>query len=242
MFFTDEPLLAVGAVSVLSTVDSFEVLSTPAKASELVPALKHERPDVLLLDFNSGMTLALVSSLRQAAPECRIALWARAIGDEIAQQAREAGVAGIVSRTCTNRELIEQLLRIASGDDMLERPAAAGSTKVQLTRRESQVVALLAQGLRNKEIGACLGITEGTIKSYLVHLFRKVGARDRFELAILGLKNSQCGQAFWDGQGAFVTEPEEERARPFLRSLVLVEPERRNGYPESRRKAAVGGF
>jgi DNA-binding NarL/FixJ family response regulator len=240
MFFTDEPPLAVGATCVLSTINSFEIVSTPSKVVELLPALRQERPEILLLDFNSGMTLALISSLREAVPECRIVLWARSVGEQLAQQARQAGVAGFVSRTSPNGEFIEQLLRIAGGDGAFERPAPADSTTVQLTRRESQVVALLAQGLRNKEIAACLGITEGTVKSYLVHLFEKVGARDRFELAVLGLKNAYCGQAFWDGHGAFVTEREEERARPFLRSLVLVEPGRRNGYPEGYRKMAAG--
>jgi hypothetical protein len=71
-------------------------------------------------------------------------------------------------------------------------------------------------------------------------LFKKIGARDRFELALLGLKNTYCGEAFWDGQQGFVSAPEEERARPVLRNLVLVEPARRRGYPERVQKA-VGG-
>jgi DNA-binding CsgD family transcriptional regulator len=104
------------------------------------------------------------------------------------------------------------------------------SKTVELTNRESQLVSLLAQGLKNKEIAACLGITEGTVRIYLSRLFAKIGARDRFEVAVFGLKNAYCGQATWDGQNAFVTENDEERARPLLKSLVLVEPQRRRGY------------
>jgi len=240
MFFTDEPPLAVGTSCVLSTVSSFEVVGPPSKVIDLVPAVRRDRPDVLLLDFHAGMTLALISSLRAAAPDCRIVLWARVISDELAQQAREAGVAGFVLRTCENQQLIEELVSVSLGQERFEHHAAGASTKVELTRRESQIVGLLAQGLRNKEIATCLGITEGTVKGYLVQLFQKVGARDRFELAVLGLKNAYCGHAYWDGQGAFVTEPEQERARPFLRSLVLVEPNRRTGYPENGHKVASG--
>jgi len=64
----------------------------------------------------------------------------------------------------------------------------------------------------------------------MTKLFAKVGARDRFELAIFGMQNLNCGHAWWDGYNAFVTEPDEERARPGLKSLLLVEPKRRRGY------------
>jgi two-component system nitrate/nitrite response regulator NarP len=58
-----------------------------------------------------------------------------------------------------------------------------------LSKRQSELVGLLTQGLKNKEIGAALGISEGTVKAYLTTLYEKVGARDRFELALFGLKN-----------------------------------------------------
>ena len=156
----------------------------------------------------------------------------------MALQARQSGIAGIVQRTSDNENFMDQLKNIAKGRPVFENREPERSTQVKLTRRESQIIGLLAQGLKNKEIGACLGITEGTVKSYLVHLFQKVGARDRFELAVLGLKNAYFGQANWDGENSFVTESEDERARPFLRTLVLVEPARRGGYPEQSRQAA----
>lgn len=53
---------------------------------------------------------------------------------------------------------------------------------------------MLAQGLRNKELAYRLGITEGTVKVYLSHLYEKVGANDRFELALLALKNLATDQ------------------------------------------------
>jgi DNA-binding CsgD family transcriptional regulator len=60
---------------------------------------------------------------------------------------------------------------------------------VTLSRRQSQILALLVQGLKNKEIATQLGISEGTVKCYLTKLFDKVGAKDRFELALFGLRN-----------------------------------------------------
>jgi len=66
---------------------------------------------------------------------------------------------------------------------------------VTLTPRESQLVTLLSGGLKNKEIAAELGLTVGTVKVYLAHLFHKSGAKDRFELAVQGIKNSNLAGA-----------------------------------------------
>src|SRR5271170_8403815 len=60
---------------------------------------------------------------------------------------------------------------------------------VSLSKRQSELVGLLTQGLKNKEIAAALGISEGTVKAYLTTLFEKVGAKDRFELALFGMRN-----------------------------------------------------
>jgi DNA-binding NarL/FixJ family response regulator len=58
-----------------------------------------------------------------------------------------------------------------------------------LTQRETQTLALLTSGLKNKEIAQALGITEGTVKHHLSRLFQKVGVTGRFELALFGLRN-----------------------------------------------------
>ncbi len=65
--------------------------------------------------------------------------------------------------------------------------------RYSLTRREGQLVSLLSQGLKNKEIATALTISEGTVKVYLSRLFQKLGVKDRFELALYGLKNLTPG-------------------------------------------------
>jgi DNA-binding CsgD family transcriptional regulator len=64
-----------------------------------------------------------------------------------------------------------------------------GARRYALTRREGQLVTLLSQGLKNKEIAVALNISEGTVKVYLSKLFQKLGVKDRLELALYGLKN-----------------------------------------------------
>src|SRR5450759_2395324 len=96
--------------------------------------------------------------------------------------------------------------------------------RVALTQREGQLVSLLSQGLKNKEIATTLMISEGTVKVYLSRLFQKVGVKDRFELALFGLKNLTTGQLP-------VGEKGHRSAMPGLRSLVLERPAERAEAP-----------
>jgi DNA-binding NarL/FixJ family response regulator len=238
VLYTDDTVLALGAMSALSSLPQFQARTAEPRLSNLIPFVEEVCPDVILLDLTPEMTLGLISTLRRVAPCARLILWGRAFSEELRYQAKQIGVAGFLTRTGTLEEFSKSLLEMAGGGDVSVTRKPAHSTTVSLTNRESQLVTLLAQGLKNKEIATCIGISEGTVRIYLSKLFAKIGARDRFEVAVFGLKNAYCGQASWDGQGAFLTEHDEERAKPMLRSLVLVEPQRRRGY--ARRSAAVG--
>jgi DNA-binding NarL/FixJ family response regulator len=136
-------------------------------------------------------------------------------------QAREAGAAGAVSVQVTPAELIEAVQRVRAGefvfDHGIEWPR--GTRRVRLTKRESDLVCLLVQGLKNKEIAATLGLTEGTVKVYLCKLFQKVGAKDRFELALFGLRNLSYNSFNSDGAGRGQSQQESKPAR--LQSLVI---------------------
>jgi DNA-binding CsgD family transcriptional regulator len=95
-----------------------------------------------------------------------------------------------------------------------------------LTRREGQLVVFLTQGLKNKEIATALGISEGTVKVYLSHLFQKLDVKDRFELAVYGLKNLAAGAGAHEADGLVRNPPPypslhgaDDRAPLLLRSL-----------------------
>jgi DNA-binding NarL/FixJ family response regulator len=230
VFYTEDPILALGTSSVFTSLPDFHLIAAEPGISNLVPFVERIHPELILVDVTPEMTLGLISALRKASPDARLILWSRTFSDELKYQAREIGAACFLPRTGTVEEFVSNLRGMAGGVSVSAARKPEHSRTVELTNRESQLVTLLAQGLKNKEIASCLGITEGTVRIYLSRLFAKIGARDRFEVAVFGLKNSFCGQASWDGQNAFVTENDEERARPVLKSLVLVEPQRRRGY------------
>jgi len=231
VIYTDQPLLADGALALLSASPMFEPRVADPDLSRLAPLVELEQPDLVLVDLTPEITVGLLGFLHSVAPSARLILWGRRFSEELRAQGAEVGVAGFIHQALPNDQFLSSLGTIAGGGEIFAAACPARSIRVDLTPRESQLVALLAQGLRNKEIGSCLGITEGTVRVYLSKLFIKVGARDRLELAVFGLKNAFCGQSSWDGRDAFVTENDEGRARPVLRSLVLVKPARCSAEP-----------
>ncbi len=194
LLFTDEPVLAAGFTSVVSSVPEFQSVSVCHASTELADAVVASQPDVLLIDLTSDITFSMLTHLQREVPGCRIILWVRTISTELAYQAMELGVRGVLRKTLAPELLIKCLSKVCEGELWFDKSLTASflsAKMVALTKRESQLVALLSQGLKNKEIATTLQISEGTVKVYLSRLFQKVGVKDRFELALYGLRNLQ---------------------------------------------------
>jgi two-component system, NarL family, nitrate/nitrite response regulator NarL len=194
LLFTDEPVLAAGFVQTLSSIAGFESVSVCSGADELSSAVQAQRPDVLLIDLISDVTFGVLTQLRRDAPGCRIVLWVRTISTELAYQAMELGVRGVLRKTLPPELLVKCLGKVSEGELWFDKTLTANflsAKMIALTKREGQLISLLSQGLKNKEIATTLSISEGTVKVYLSRLFQKVGVKDRFELALYGLRNLQ---------------------------------------------------
>ena len=190
--FTDEPALEIGLQYVLAEQPGFGFAGVCAAAEQFAGAAQRHQTHVILYSVSLDRDLAQLSSVRRAAPESAIVLWARDFSSELAHQAMEMGVRGFLSTTAPPASIVECLRFTATGEMWMERSLANTLLHwrpVGLSRRQTQLLGLLVQGLKNREIAAELGIAEGTVKAYLTTLFEKVGARDRFELALYGLKN-----------------------------------------------------
>jgi len=194
LLFTDEPVLARGFTSVLSSVPGFESVSVCHSIAELAVAVHTYKPDVLLIDLTPEVTFGILTQLQGDLPNCRIVLWVRAISTELAYQAMELGVRGVLRKTLPPELLVKCLGKVSEGELWFDKTLTASflsAKMIALTKRESQLVSLLSQGLKNKEIAGTLSISEGTVKVYFSRLFQKVGVKDRFELALYGLRNLQ---------------------------------------------------
>ena len=227
--YSDDSVLARGAAHILESAPDFEVYCVSGDAAGLLTITEQKRPDVLLLDLCPGVTLSLISDLRLACPTCKIVLWARDVPAEFAYQAMGAGIRGILKRTLPTSELIRCVRKVAINDVWFDKDLTSGffcNKVVKLTRRERELVALLARGLKNKEIAYMLSLSEGTVKVYFSRLFEKLGVKDRFELALYALRNlSSLGPvpgATQDSRLSFpvvVSTPEEEELGQAYKTL-----------------------
>jgi DNA-binding NarL/FixJ family response regulator len=196
LFYTDEPVLARGLASILLASTDFADVGVCTTMAEVHAALRQQEPDILLLDLTPEVSYTALSEIKRATHHCRTLLWAHVISPELAFQAMGLGIRGILRKTLTPDLVLKCLKKVSQGELWYEKALTdsfLAAKRVSLTRREGQLVALLAQGLKNKEIAARLLITEGTVKVYLSKLFQKVGVKDRFELALFGVRNMTTG-------------------------------------------------
>src|ERR1035438_8812338 len=197
LLYSDEPILAKGLESVLRQIEGFELLPTSNSLASLMEQITQDAPDLVLMDLTAEITFAVLSDMKHAMSRSRIVLWVNSISTELAFQAMGLGVRGILRKTLPTELQVKCLQKVQAGELWFEKALTDSflcARRVALTQREGQLVSLLSQGLKNKEIATTLMISEGTVKVYLSRLFQKVGVKDRFELALFGLKNLTTGQ------------------------------------------------
>lgn len=216
-YSAEQPLLGEGLRTVLAQCPECDLRGAEPRQEQWAAVLNGWTPEVAVLEWSGNLDWNPLVFLRESAPQCRVILLLRSASPEMMFQAREAGAAGALTVHATPEELVDAVRRVLSGEFVFDQAAPdwpRGARRIRLTRRESELVSLLVQGLKNKEIAAALGLTEGTVKVYLCKLFQKVGAKDRFELALFGLKNLSFANG--DGAGA-----ESRAGKPRLKSLVV---------------------
>lgn len=198
LLYTRHPFVAAGVGSVLSGSAGFELAGCCGTLPAIRDRLRSDPPEIVLLHLASRISLAELGQLWPAAGCSRVVLWGDAIEGEFAFQAMLLGARAIFPSHTPVEALLSGLRNVQAGvlcfekqlmDEVLHRK------RVTLTKREGQIISLVAQGLKNKAIGYTLGITEGTVKVYLYKLFRKLGVNDRLDMALYGLKYLFTGEA-----------------------------------------------
>ena len=221
LLYSDEPILAKGLESILQQVEGFELLPTCGKIVHLLERMAQNEPNLVLMDLTPEVTFTVLNELKHCMSSTHLILWVNSISTELAFQAMGLGVRGILRKTLPMDLQIKCLQKVRAGELWFEKSLTDSflcARRIALSRREGQLVSLLSQGLKNKEIATALTISEGTVKVYLSRLFQKVGVKDRFELALFGLKNLSNGQLPAPGPG------EGPADIPGLRSIVLDRP------------------
>ena len=182
-----------------------------SEATELRACLeKTGPPGLMLIDANPTVTLHYLAELRSLAPDTGLILWVDWISQEFVRDAIRSGVRGILRKDASVDLCTQCLTKVAAGQLWLENEMSQKllcAKAIRLSPRERQLVGLLTEGLRNKEIAVRMNITEGTTKAYLSRLFEKTGASDRFELAMFALKNLETNPAMGPSRGPRIFLP-----------------------------------
>jgi DNA-binding NarL/FixJ family response regulator len=147
-------------------------------------------PDIILLELPSCGLLTALHQLRLKAPHADIVLLVDFASPELAIRAVQAGVRGILRKALPADLQVKCLLKVKAGELWIEKARAVPAPKVavpDMTGAQSDLLRAVAQGLKDSEIAAALGITVGAVKLQLTSLFRQLGVKDRFELALFGL-------------------------------------------------------
>ena len=194
LVFTDEPVLAAGFRAITADENDIQVALTTTEFPALLAALDEECTDVVLVDFGPEMGVGQVIELMRRAPDAKIILWLNGVPLSLAHQAREVGVRGILRKSASAELTLRCVRKVGEGESWFERDlldSLLSYKRVKLSPRERQLLALVTQGMSNKQIASALLISEGTVKVYFSKLFRKVGVSDRFELALFGLQHME---------------------------------------------------
>ena len=191
----DHPMIR-NALEVLLRDTDFEIVGMAGTGQDALVLVDQLQPDILLLDLQmpGGSGMEVLRALHATKSSLHVILLTAAIDDNALLEAKALKVQGIVLKNSDPAFLLDCLESVRTGrtwiDPELARRArqiaAARSTRHRpaLAPRERQLVSFVRKGLRNREIAAELGVTEGTVKVYLHAIFEKLGVGNRTELAI----------------------------------------------------------
>ncbi|MGA3025321.1 MAG: response regulator transcription factor [Bryobacteraceae bacterium] len=152
--------------------------------------------DILLIDKAFGMHTVLdwLIRLRTLERAPAIVIWGISVTEAEALRFLQGGAKAIIRKTSEVKKLISCLSTVAEGRSWMEDRVLRDSWqrerggRSELTAREQQVMQLVEQGFKNREIATELGIRPGTVKIHLKHIFEKTGVRGRYGLALTGLR------------------------------------------------------
>jgi DNA-binding NarL/FixJ family response regulator len=190
----DHPVVREGLRAVLELRADCEVVGEAADGRAAIEGYERVRPDVIIVDIRLPIVggIEAIGAIRRLDPGARIIAITSYGGDAEIRRALDAGARGLLLKGASGAEVVDAVRRVYSGRAYIAADASdelrAGGDSPSLTRRESDVLRLMADGLRNHEIAATLGLSVGTVKVHVNRILEKLDAVDRTEAVTRALR------------------------------------------------------
>lgn len=196
-----QPLTIHGLQHLLNEADDLRFGCSHASPAEWMLSRNADKTDVLIIDKGLGAQTVLDAldqlpaehgTTRSTVPA--VVVWGMSITEAEALRFLQAGAKGILRKSADTETVLACLRAVAQGRSWMqdsvfrETTSADAQVRTDLTPREHQVLELVEQGFKNREIAQELGIRPGTVKIHLKHIFEKTGVRGRHGLALNGLR------------------------------------------------------
>ena len=189
----DHSVMRGGLVELLSVADDLEVVGTAVDGAEAIELAEELRPDVVLMDISMPDVdgIRATGSILEARSETRVVMLTAFSDRDRVVAALDAGAIGYLLKDSEPQEVLEAVRAAARGDAPLAPRAArqllaarSEEQRADLSKREREVLALVAEGLPNKLIARRLEISEKTVKTHLTSVFQRIGVSDRTQAAL----------------------------------------------------------
>jgi DNA-binding NarL/FixJ family response regulator len=190
----DHALVRQGIAVLIGTQSDMTLVAEASNGREAVQQFRARRPDITLMDLQMPEMNGLdaITAIRGEFPDARIIVLTTYKGDVQILRALKAGAQGYLLKNTFHKELIDTIRAVHAGKKALSPEAsyeiAEHATDDALTPAEINVLRLIAAGNANKQIADQLSITEETVKGRVKNILSKLGAHDRTQAAMIGLK------------------------------------------------------
>jgi len=198
----DHDVARAGLRSVLSGEAGLEIVGEAANGKEALVMCQRQRPDLILMDVRMpDMTgLAVTHSVKASSPATSVVLFTMYENAEYLIEALKAGAAGYLLKGASRREIVTAVRQVLAGESLLNpelvlellrrlsRSEPATQHAANLTRRERDVLNLIAMGKTNREIADTLSLTLSTVKTHVEHVIEKLRVSDRTQAAVRAIQ------------------------------------------------------
>jgi two-component system, NarL family, nitrate/nitrite response regulator NarL len=207
----DHAIFRDGLRKLLEVADDVQIVGEASNGVECVKMLQKLKPDILLLDLRMPEKdgLGVLEEVNFDSLPTRVIVLTAAEDDRDVVRAMRLGARGVVLKQSASDLLLKSIRKVSDGEiwldnrmtaeviDAFKKSSESGQRREKplLSDREKEIVQLVAQGFRNREIGEKLFISEQTVKNHLHNIFDKLGVSDRFELALYAIHHRLIDQA-----------------------------------------------